>query len=152
MKSTINLLLDDATKKLKKKRPDCKGLLLIFDNLDRCPPQVAKRLFFDYASQLQELRATVVYTVPISVVYSPKNVNNAFAKYHIIPMINIYDYDPLSPSDQEPEYSDKGLNAVVSLIEKRIDVDAIFESRQGLLELAKYSGGHVRQMMQMVSV
>lgn len=39
---------------------------------------------------------------------------------------------------------------MASLIEKRIDVDAIFESRQCLLELAKYSGGHVRQMMQIV--
>ena len=152
LKSYTNLLLDDGLKKWQKKFPKCKGFLLVFDNLDRCPVNIANHLFFDYAAQLKELHCTIVYTVPISVVYSPKNVNNAFANYHIIPMINIYDYDPQNPSQKEPEFSLKGLNAVISLIEKRIDVDAIFESRQGLLELAKYSGGHVRQMMQLVRV
>jgi energy-coupling factor transporter ATP-binding protein EcfA2 len=150
LKSDINLLLDDGLKKWRNKFPKCKGFLIVFDNLDRCPLEVANHLFFDYAAQLKDLHCTIVYTVPISVVYSPKNINNAFANYHIIPMINIYNYDPLDRSDKEPEYNDDGLNAVVSLIEKRVDVDAIFESQQGLLELAKYSGGHVRQMMQIV--
>jgi len=152
LKTDVNLLLDDGLKKWRKKFPKSKGFLMVFDNLDRCPVDTANHLFFDYAAQLSELHCTIVYTVPISVVYSPKNVNNAFANYHIIPMINIYDYDPQNPSQKEPEFSLKGLNAVISLIEKRIDVDAIFESRQGLLELAKYSGGHVRQMMQLVRV
>ncbi|MFM6272263.1 MAG: ATP-binding protein, partial [Dolichospermum sp.] len=35
-------------------------------------------------------------------------------------------------------------------IEKRVDVDAVFHSRQELLELAQASGGHVRQLMQMM--
>ena len=150
LKADINLLLDDGLKKWQRKFPKCKGFLIIFDNLDRSPLNVANHLFFDYAAQLKDLHCTIVYTVPISVVYSPKNINNAFAKYNIIPMINIYKYDPLVSSESELEYNDQGLNAVMSLVEKRVDIDAIFESRQGLLELAKYSGGHVRQMMQMV--
>ncbi|MFM6198841.1 MAG: ATP-binding protein, partial [Dolichospermum sp.] len=55
LKADINLLLDDASNKLIKKYPNYKGLLIIFDNLDRTPPQVANHLFFDYATQLQEL-------------------------------------------------------------------------------------------------
>ncbi|MHC5718180.1 MAG: ATP-binding protein, partial [Nostoc sp.] len=43
-----------------------------------------------------------------------------------------------------------GLEAVASVIEKRVDIDAVFESRQELLDLAKASGGHVRQLMQMM--
>ena len=150
LKANTNLLLDDGLRKWQKKFPKCKGFLIVFDNLDRCPVNVANHLFFDYAAQLNDLSCTIVYTVPISVVYSPKNVNNAFAKYNIIPMINIYNYDPLNRSSNELEFSDKGLKAVMSLIEKRINIDAIFEDRQGLVELAKYSGGHVRQMMQLV--
>lgn len=150
LKADINLLLDDGLKKWQRKFSKCKGFLIIFDNLDRSPVNVANHLFFDYAAQLKDLHCTIVYTVPISVVYSPKNINNAFAKYNIIPMINIYKYDPLVSSESDLEYHDQGLDAVMSLIEKRVDIDAIFESRQGLLELAKYSGGHVRQMMQMV--
>ncbi|MFM6309859.1 MAG: ATP-binding protein, partial [Dolichospermum sp.] len=73
LKADINLLLDDASNKLRKEYPNYKGLLIIFDNLDRTPPQVANHLFFDYATQLQELHCTIIYTVPISVLCSPKN-------------------------------------------------------------------------------
>ena len=43
------------------------------------------------------------------------------------------------------------LEAVASLIDQRVEVDAVFESRQQLLELAKASGGHVRQLMQITA-
>lgn len=47
LKADINLLLNDAVKKLRKKFPNYKGFLIIFDNLDRVPPKVANHLFFD---------------------------------------------------------------------------------------------------------
>jgi energy-coupling factor transporter ATP-binding protein EcfA2 len=95
LKSSVNLLLDDGLKKLRKQRPDCKGMLLIFDNLDRCPPHVANRLFFDYAAQLQELHCTIVYTVPLSTLYSGRDISTNFSRPAIVPMVNIYQYDPL---------------------------------------------------------
>ncbi|HEY9601326.1 MAG TPA: P-loop NTPase fold protein, partial [Allocoleopsis sp.] len=78
LKADINLLLGDAYIKLRNKFPQCKGLLIIFDNLDRVPPAIADHLFFDYAKQLQELNCTIIYTVPISVLCSPKNPLNQF--------------------------------------------------------------------------
>jgi energy-coupling factor transporter ATP-binding protein EcfA2 len=74
LKADINLLLNDAVKKLRKKFPQYKGFLIIFDNLDRVPPEVANHLFFDYAAQLQQLDCTIVYTVPLSVLSSTKNL------------------------------------------------------------------------------
>jgi len=74
----INLLLNDGLKKLRQKSPQCKDFLLIFDNLDRLNPKMSDRLFFDYAAQLQQLNCTIIYTVPIAAVYSPKNLNNNF--------------------------------------------------------------------------
>jgi len=67
----INLLLKDAFDKLKRQDPDRypKGFLVIVDNLDRIPPSVGNHLFFDYAPQLQELDCTIIYRVPISVIY-----------------------------------------------------------------------------------
>jgi hypothetical protein len=67
----INLLLQDAFDKLKRQDPDRypKGFLVSVDNLDRIPPSVANHLFFDYAPQLQELDCTIIYRVPISVIY-----------------------------------------------------------------------------------
>ncbi|MFM5887902.1 MAG: P-loop NTPase fold protein [Dolichospermum sp.] len=148
LKADINLLLDDASNKLRKKYPNYKGLLIIFDNLDRTPPQVANHLFFDYATQLQELHCTIIYTVPISVLCSPKNPLALFnGNPHTVSMVNIYQFER---NRRDLNYNQIGLDAIASLIEKRVDVDAVFHSRQELLELAQASGGHVRQLMQMM--
>jgi hypothetical protein len=148
LKADINLLLGDAYVKLRKKFPQCKGLLIIFDNLDRVPPAIADHLFFDYAAQLQELNCTIIYTVPISVLCSPKNPLNQFdGNPHIVPMVNIYEFER---DCCHLTYNQTGLDAIASVIEKRVDVEAVFESHQVLLEMAKASGGHVRQLMQMM--
>ncbi len=147
LKADINLLLNDAVKKLRKKFPKYKGFLIIFDNLDRVPPEVANHLFFDYAAQLQQLDCTIVYTVPLSVLSSTKNLNNNFGNPHIVPMVNIYEFNR---DNCDLNYNQTGLDTMASLIERRVEVDKIFESREQLLELAKASGGHVRQLMQMM--
>jgi hypothetical protein len=83
--------------------------------------------------------------VPISVIYSYKNVSNLFGNPNIVPMVNIYEF---SRSDCDLNYNQQRLDGVASLIEQRVDVSAIFADRQQLLDLAKASGGHVRQLMQ----
>jgi energy-coupling factor transporter ATP-binding protein EcfA2 len=147
LQTDINLLLKDAFDKLRRKYPDRypKGFLVIVDNLDRIPPSVGNHLFFDYAPQLQELDCTIIYTVPISVIYSYKNVSNLFGNSNIVPMVNIYEF---SRSECDLNYNQQRLDGVASLIEQRVDVSAIFADRQQLLDLAKASGGHVRQLMQ----
>ena len=147
MKADINLLLADGFKKLRSKFPQYKGILVILDNLDRCPPEVSNKLFFDYAAQLQELHCTIIYTVPIDILYSPRGLNNSFGDPHIVPMVGIYELD----RDRYPLGDNKtGLDAVAAIIEKRVDVSAIFASRNELLDLVKISGGHVRQLMQLM--
>lgn len=147
LKADINLLLNDAVKKLRNKFPNYKGFLIIFDNLDRVPPKVANHLFFDYAAQLQELNSTIIYTVPLSVLYSSQNAIKNFDCPHIVPRVNIYEFNRDSC---DLNYNEVSLNAMASLVERRVEVDKIFESREQLLELAKASGGHVRQLMQMM--
>ena len=149
LQADINLLLDDAFRKLQKKAPQYKkGFLIILDNLDRIPVNVGKHLFFDYAAQLQSLHATIIYTAPISAVYSEQNLNKNFGSPNIMPMVNIYEYEP---NNCDLEYKADRLEKFASLIEQRVDIDAVFESRQQLLDLVKASGGHVRQLMQMTS-
>jgi hypothetical protein len=147
MKGDINLLLADGLKKLRAKYPELKGFLIILDNLDRCPPEVANKLFFDYASQLQELHCSIIYTVPISTLYSPRGLHNSFGDPHIVPMVNIYQLD----RDKFPlDYDQIGLAAVAEIVTKRVDAQAIFASVQELRELVQASGGHVRQLMQLM--
>ena len=145
LKSDINLLLKDAYKKIRTQYP--KGFLIIFDNLDRVPPKVGEHLFFDYAAQLKELECTLIFTVPISILYSPKNLRNHFEASHVMPMVNIYQFDR---PQCHLSYNPDGLDSVVSIVERRVNVERVFESRDDVIELAKASGGHVRQLMQMV--
>lgn len=62
-------------------------------------------------------------------------------------MVNIYEFNR---DNCDLNYNQTGLDTMASLIERRVEVDKIFESREQLLELAKASGGHVRQLMQMM--
>ena len=147
LKADLNLLLNDAYKKIKATYP--KGFLIIFDNLDRVPPAVSDRLFFDYGTQLKELRCTLVYTVPISALYSPKGLLNTFGSPHIVPMVNIYQLD----RDRcDLDYNQTGLEAIADVIEQRVNIEAVFETRQHLLDLTKASGGHIRQLMQLMRI
>ncbi|MGK7883109.1 MAG: P-loop NTPase fold protein [Crocosphaera sp.] len=149
LQADINLLLADAFKKLKQKEPQYeKGFLIILDNLDRIPPNVGQHLFFDYAAQLQALNTTIIYTVPISAVYSDKNLNKTFDNPNIMPMVNIYELDA---EEWDLDYKEDKLESLANLIEQRVNIDAVFESRQQLLDLVKASGGHVRQLMQMTA-
>jgi hypothetical protein len=145
LKADINLLLKDAYQKIKPQY--AKGFLLIFDNLDRIPPSVGNHLFFDYAAQLQDLNCTIVYTVPISVLCSSKNIVNTFGEPHIVSMVNTYQ---LVRDRCELDFNLDGLKGLAQIIERRVDVAQIFESQAEVMGLVKASGGHVRQLMQMV--
>ena len=146
MKGDINLLLGDGLKKLRVKFPKYKGFLVIVDNLDRCPPDVSNKLFFDYAVQLKALHCSIIYTVPISALYSQPGLTN-FDDPHIVPMVNIYQLDR---AEYPIQFRQEGLDAVAKIIEKRVDVNLLFNSRNELMELIKASGGHIRQLMQLM--
>jgi Cdc6-like AAA superfamily ATPase len=146
LKTDINALLEDAYKKLFQKKPSSKGFLLIFDNLDRVPPEVGDSLFFEYATQLQDLSCTMLYTVPISVLCSPKNVANAFDQPNLMSMPNIYQLDR---DRVELTFNETAVAELAKILESRIDVEKVFDDRERILDLVRYSGGHVRQLMQM---
>ena len=149
LQADINLLLDDAFIKLKNKAPEySKGFLIILDNLDRIPPNVGNHLFFDYSAQLQSLHTTIIYTVPISTVYSDKNLSSSFGSPNIMPMVNFYEFE-LHNCDLA--YKNDRLEALATLVQQRVYIDSVFESREQLLSLVKASGGHVRQLMQMTA-
>lgn len=155
LKADINALLRDGATKLREKYPQYKGILIIVDDLDRIPVNVGDHLFFDYAAQLQELDCKIIYTVPISVVYSPKNVGNLFGQNpYVLPMVNIYQYNPNDQVEYNKidlDINQDYLQAMANIIEKRINTDMLFEKKEDLLQIAKASGGHVRQLMRIMN-
>ena len=70
-----NMLMDDARSRLPQSASGGpKDLLIIIDNLDRIPPEVGERLVFQHGDFLKQLRANAIYTIPVSVLHSPKGI------------------------------------------------------------------------------
>jgi hypothetical protein len=149
----LNKLLEALSKKENQK------IVLIANNLDRIVPITRgnsrinhEEIFLDYNSQLTSLKCHVIYTVPISLVYSKQatELRNIYKTPQVLPMIMI--------KDRNNHVFQPGLDKLKDIITKRIEQFAanidldnyIFESQEARLKLCKMSGGHVREMMLLI--
>lgn len=142
--------------------------MVIVDNLDRIT--YIKRdesqgsnydeIFIDRVEQLKSLDCHVIYTIPISMVYSTKAtiLEDTYNKPQVLPMIMV--------KDQEGNVYEKGLAKMKEIIAKRIEqiktdgdisktlanaLDSqLFENLQTLDQLCLMSGGHSRNLMQYI--
>ncbi|MBE9200527.1 MULTISPECIES: ATP-binding protein [unclassified Nodularia (in: cyanobacteria)] len=148
----LNQFIRDAKKNLP---PGYSQLVLIADNLDRIVPipqeggrSNHEQIFIDRSGQLQELDCHLIYTVPISLLYSnhATNVADIYGKTQVLPMIMVQ-----TPENQK---YDRGINKVTELLQKRLSlidpnlsIVDIFEERQALEAICLMSGGHVRNLL-----
>ena len=133
-------------------------LVIIADNLDRIG-LVARdngktnydEIFIDHGSQMCRLACNVIYTVPISLVYSNRasQVRDNYGDFHVLPMVMVQ----LPDGTVHPP----GLDTMKELVQRRIEqftemalVPEVFESDQVLESLCLVSGGHMRELMQLV--
>jgi hypothetical protein len=152
----LNEFIGDAKKNLPDKPSQ---LAVIADNLDRIVPfsQDGKRsnldeIFLDRTEQLKALDCHVIYTIPISMVYSNRATEliNNYNDPQVLPMIMV----------QNPDGStnEAGLAKIKELIEKRVKQvnpnqsleTGLFDSRETLERLCLMSGGHVRNLLLMM--
>jgi hypothetical protein len=152
----LNEFIDNAKCKL----PEGKThLVAIADNLDRIVPIPQEHgrtnhdeIFLDRAQQLQGLNCHIIYTIPISMVYSSRaaDLRDIYGDPQVLPMIMVQTPDGKTDA--------AGLAKITEIIKKRIEPFApnanleteIFSSAEGLLRLCLMSGGHVRNLMLLV--
>lgn len=154
----LNQFIADGMKALGQS-PD--RLVVIADNLDRIVPSRAndqarsnhELIFIDRSEQLRSLDCHMIYTVPISLVYSSRGTDlqdNYDSESQVLPMIMVR-----TPSG---EVYEPGLAKMRELIAKRIYghdlvpaswglADKIFQDQETLDNLCLMSGGHVRNLM-----
>ena len=158
--------LNNFIAEAKEKLPNGKStIVVIADNLDRIVPIERANgrtnhdeIFLDYSNQLTALDCHVVYTVPISLVYSNRasDLRNIYDTPQVLPMIMI--------KTRYNQIYEPGITILKSIIEKRLEpyVKELFDINQNLnnpydlgifdteatrLELFKMTGGHVRELM-----
>src|SRR4028118_799954 len=152
----LNEFIVDAKKKLPDKSSQ---LAVIADNLDRIVPfsPDGKRsnldeIFLDRTEQLKALDCHVIYTIPISMVYSNRATEliNNYNDPQVLPMIMVQNPDGTT--------NEAGLAKIKELIEKRVKQvnpdqsleTGLFDSRETLERLCLMSGGHVRNLLLMM--
>jgi hypothetical protein len=130
-------------------------LAVIVDNLDRMvlvkdgERTNYEEVFLDRSEQLQALDCHLIYTVPISMVYSTRatDLRDIYGDPQILPMIMV--------NTLKGEVYQPGLKKVKEVINKRVRQIApelslekeIFDSPETLDRLCLMSGGHVRNLL-----
>lgn len=134
-----------------------KNLVVIVDNLDRIVLRnlnpgctTHDHLFINRSSQLKDLRCHVIYTLPISMVFSPQA--GALANLYqsqplVIPMVKVI----------KPDGSDnpQGLQAMRQMVLKRLAAanltqEDAFDMAGTLDDLCRKSGGHLRSLLLLI--
>lgn len=148
----LNYFIREAKQKLPNGYSE---LVLIADSLDRIVPITKEnnqtnheQIFLDRSEQLQALDCHLVYTVPISLLYSNRaaDIANTYGIPQVLPMIMV------QTPDNEPYQ--QGINKVMEVLQKRLQrvepnlsIVQIFEQREALEKLCLMSGGHVRNLL-----
>jgi hypothetical protein len=163
----LNQFITVAKKSLPDNRKD---LILIVDNLDRIVEQQSAvnepsnydEIFIKHHEQLRGLDCHLIYTVPITIVYSERctELQNNFDETSVLPMVML--------RDKDDRINEKGLKKFREMIVKRIEevtlkdqphigqklaqaLDSkVFVSSEVLDHLCLMSGGHVRLLMKMI--
>ena len=143
LSSSTNVLLTAASQALCDANKPYQ-LLVVFDNLDRLPPEKSEKLFFSHGSQLQQMACHAVYTVSIDTYYSRRNLANVFPNRWIIPNVKLR----VSKSGSEPNRP--GIDALLQVIQKRLSVRVLPQPSALAEEFVRRSGGSIRQLIRLL--
>ncbi len=137
----VNEVLADARAVLEKSgRP--RRLLIVHDNLDRMRPEPALRLFRDNGDLLKQIEADCVWTVPINSRLAPFGIHTVFNHVFSMPTIKVHDRTGADVPT--------GIDGLVALVGRRMEIGLVFDSPEVVAYLAKMSGGSVRDLLRLV--
>ncbi len=152
----VNDLLDQANVAIRKNGGS--GLVLLIDGLDKIVlrplddgrSNTHVRLFCDRADQLCSLKAHTVYTVPISLIYSPRGAQMAQTFGEHTPPMSMISLRGEKKSDPEP--TTVGMKKMWEMLEKRcafaeVDIKEVFDTPATGHYLCQMTGGHPRHLM-----
>ncbi|MDI9336643.1 MAG: hypothetical protein QM520_06415 [Gammaproteobacteria bacterium] len=135
----LNILLLDARAKVQKHGH--KDIVLIVDGLEKMHYRILPdkqsshaHLFVVHAEQLKAPHCHIVYTLPISLVFNA-NLGNDFNDLQLLPMVRM---------------DAQGLGCLGAVVARRVDIAATFEQASDIEELARLSGGVMRDLMRLI--
>jgi hypothetical protein len=130
-----------------------RGLLLIFDNLDRFEPDHIVKSLFGGSELVRLLRCNAVFVVPISLEYERSGpLQDCYGHFVVLPMLALREPKARWAETVAASAFDEGaVDQVVAMLGKRLDIAALFEDPEDARLLAKLSGGCLRDLMHLVT-
>jgi hypothetical protein len=131
-----------------------RGALLIFDNLDKFPPQHIDQALYKSHGLMQQLRCNVVYVIPISLEYQPLSgpIQDCYGQNVVLPMLNLRPTGSgWRATVQESNYDPEAIAQMRQVLEKRIVVSELLERPDDADWLVRLSGGCLRDLLHFVS-
>lgn len=121
-----------------------KLLLLVLDGVDKVSPSVAEKIFLDGSSFLAQLNVSMIVTFPICLMYSPRQpeATDSFDNIHILSMVKVH--------ERNGSDCDEGIQALMDIVEARMDIDALMENREDLKKAIRMSGGNIRDLFRFI--
>ncbi len=156
--SAFNELLQDANSAIR--RDGGAGLVLIVDGLEKMSRRETSdggnthdRLFINRSTQLASIEANIIYTVPISLYYSPQCtvLEQAFGEFNApVPMIKVR-----SSRTEEVTAKSIGMQCLWEMISLRckaanVAFEAAFPDDTVWPYLCEMSGGHPRHLLMLL--
>jgi hypothetical protein len=153
-------VFEDARLEIRKHRLEgapqpCSDLVIILDNLEKIRKlgteeeglKSQRELFLERYTQLTGMRAHFIYTVPLRLVRSADGpqLQQRYGEVFVLPMIKVTERS--TRNLYQP-----GIESVRAILQKRlgdVKLDDAF-TPEALEFLLKYSGGHVRSLMNLV--
>lgn len=152
----LNAFIDNAKQQLKSGN---NRIVIIADNLDRIaqieePDKMTnlEEIFINRSELMRSLNCHMVYTAPISLLYSrsASNLQDIYGKPQILPMVMV--------QNRDGEAVDEGIQQLRLAMERRVmeQVDGlslvpdVFEAEAVVVLLCLSCGGHLRDLMHII--
>jgi hypothetical protein len=129
------------------------GLLLIFDSLDRFPPDSIERALFQSSELVRLLACHAIFVVPISLEYERQGpMQDCYGHFVVLPMLALRDKSSAWKSTvADSDYDEAALDTLVALLAKRLHIAHLFDRPEDVRLLARHSGGCLRDLLHLVT-
>jgi hypothetical protein len=136
-----NLLLNEI--KIQLPKTDKKGIIIIFEDLDKVDLEKGEEIFYNHAPQLTSLNCHCIFTFPIALLYNSKfnPIKVNYDDTQVLPMIKI------NSKDGKPFI--KGRNLLKQIVYRRMNKD-LFEDEKILDRMIKNTGGCLWDLFRMI--
>ena len=131
-----------------------RGILLLFDNLDRYDPEQIDRLLFRGHELVRRLDSHAIFTIPIALEYDPLSgaIQDCYGPSLVLPMLSLR---PRNHAWEETvtasHYNEDAVNTVRAALSLRLDLN-LFQDPADVNRLVRMSGGCIRDLMHLVTL